>query len=109
VLVDAGIGDKLAPKEMQIYGVDRSAETLDRSLAAVGCTARDIDIVLASHLHFDHAGGFTSLVDGVLGPRFPRARYWIRRGEWEDAIHPNESRRPRSSTSSRAMVRSCRG
>jgi glyoxylase-like metal-dependent hydrolase (beta-lactamase superfamily II) len=92
VLVDAGIGDKLTPKELEIYGVDRG-ESLDRSLAQAGLTARDIDVVLATHLHFDHAGGFTSLVDGVLVPRFPRATYLIRRGEWEAATELNERTR----------------
>src|SRR5690606_31724921 len=49
--------------------------------------------VLATHLHFDHAGGFTARTDGGLVPRFPRARYLIRRGEWEDATHPHERNR----------------
>jgi glyoxylase-like metal-dependent hydrolase (beta-lactamase superfamily II) len=92
ILVDAGIGDKLTPKEIEIYGVDR-VESLDRSLARAGLTARDIDLVIATHLHFDHAGGFTSLVDGVLVPRFPRATYLIRRGEWEAATEVNERTR----------------
>jgi len=93
VIIDAGIGDKLGPKETEIYGVDRGTMHLDLSLAAAGLTARDIDVVIASHLHFDHAGGFTALVDNVLVPRFPRATYYIRRGEWEDATHPNERNR----------------
>jgi glyoxylase-like metal-dependent hydrolase (beta-lactamase superfamily II) len=92
ILIDAGLGDKMGEKEREIYGVDR-AEHLDRSLAAAGLTARDIDLVIATHLHFDHAGGFTALVDDVLLPRFPRARYVIRRGEWEDARHPHERNR----------------
>jgi glyoxylase-like metal-dependent hydrolase (beta-lactamase superfamily II) len=92
VLVDAGIGDKMSEKETEIYGIDRT-EHLDLSLAAAGLTARDIDVVIASHLHFDHAGGFTTLVDGALLPRFPRARYVIRRGEWDDAMHPHERNR----------------
>src|SRR5262245_32073440 len=92
VLIDAGIGDKLGAKEAEIYAIDRR-QHLDLSLAAAGLTARDIDIVLATHLHFDHAGGFTSIIDGVLMPRFPRARFLIRRGEWEDATHPHERNR----------------
>ena len=92
VLIDAGIGDKMSEKETEIYAIDRT-EHLDRSLAAAGLTARDIDVVIASHLHFDHAGGFTTIVDDVLVPRFPRARYVIRRGEWEDAMHPHERNR----------------
>jgi glyoxylase-like metal-dependent hydrolase (beta-lactamase superfamily II) len=92
VLIDAGVGDKLGPKEIDIYGFDR-ARHLDHALAEAGVTAADVDIVLATHLHFDHAGGFTSIVDGHLVPRFPRARYLIRRGEWEDATRPHERNR----------------
>jgi glyoxylase-like metal-dependent hydrolase (beta-lactamase superfamily II) len=92
MLIDAGAGDKLSPKEIDIYGFDRTRH-LDHALADVGLTAADIDIVLATHLHFDHAGGFTAIVDGRLVPRFPRARYLIRRGEWEDAIHAHERNR----------------
>jgi glyoxylase-like metal-dependent hydrolase (beta-lactamase superfamily II) len=92
VLIDAGVGDKLGAKESEIYAIDR-VRHLDHSLAAAGLTARDIDVVVATHLHFDHAGGFTALFDGVLVPRFPRARYVIRRGEWDDAMHPHERNR----------------
>ena len=92
VLIDAGIGDKMSAKEVEIYGIDRSMH-LDLSLAGAGLTARDIDVVIATHLHFDHVGGFTSLVDGVVRPRFPRAQYVIRRQEWDDATHPHERNR----------------
>lgn len=93
LLIDAGIGDKLDAKSANIFAVDRSV-TLDRSLAAAGLTAADIDIVLATHLHFDHAGGFTVRgADGLVRPRFPNASYVIRRGEWEDAQHPHERNR----------------
>lgn len=92
VLVDAGIGDKLSAREAEIFAVDRTRH-LDRSLAEAGLTARDIDVVIATHLHLDHAGGFTALFDGVVMPRFPNARYVIRRGEWEDATHPHERNR----------------
>jgi glyoxylase-like metal-dependent hydrolase (beta-lactamase superfamily II) len=92
VLIDAGVGEKMTAKDADIYGFDRR-ESLDRSLAAVGLTADDIDVVIASHLHFDHAGGFTTMVDGRPQPRFRRARYIVRRGEWEDATHPHERNR----------------
>src|SRR5439155_15503933 len=72
-----------------IYGVERSRH-LDHTLAEAGLGPEDIDIVLASHLHFDHAGGFTVRdAGGRVRPRFPRAQYVVRRGEWEDATHPN--------------------
>lgn len=93
LLIDAGIGDKLDPKSLDIYGVDRRRH-LDHTLADAGVAAEAIDLVLATHLHFDHAGGFTARdADGRLRPRFPRAQYVIRRGEWEDANAPNERTR----------------
>ena len=52
-----------------------------------------IDVVLATHLHFDHFGGATARVDGQIVPRFSRARYAIRAAEWQDATHPNERNR----------------
>jgi glyoxylase-like metal-dependent hydrolase (beta-lactamase superfamily II) len=56
--------------------------------------AEDVDLVIASHLHFDHAGGFTVRdSSGALRPRFPKARYVISHGEWEDATHPHERNR----------------
>jgi glyoxylase-like metal-dependent hydrolase (beta-lactamase superfamily II) len=93
MIIDAGIGGKMDAKSVDIYGVDRG-EPLGASLAAAGVQRSDIDIVLASHLHFDHAGGFTaSDSGGALRPAFPNARYLVNRGEWEDATHPHERNR----------------
>ena len=93
MIIDAGLGDKENEKFNDIYGVER-ARHLDHSLAEAGLSADDIDIVLASHLHFDHAGGFTKRDgSGRLLPRFPHAQYVVRRGEWEDATHPHERNR----------------
>ena len=58
MIIDAGMGDKENEKFHDIYGVERSRH-LDHTLAEAGLAPEDIDIVLASHLHFDHAGGFT--------------------------------------------------
>ena len=93
MIIDAGIGDKMDAKSVAIYGIDRS-RNLDHALGSVGLDADGIDIVLASHLHFDHAGGFTRRdAAGTLVPRFPRARYVARTAEWEDATHPHERNR----------------
>jgi methylmalonyl-CoA epimerase len=93
MLIDAGLGDKESPKFHSIYAADRS-RTLDHALAEAGIAPDAIDIVLASHLHFDHAGGFTTRDPrGQVIPRFPNARYVIRRGEWSDAIRPHERNR----------------
>jgi methylmalonyl-CoA epimerase len=88
MIIDAGMGDKESEKFHEIYGVER-ARHLDHTLAEAGLAPEDIEIVLATHLHFDHAGGFTVRdASGRLRPRFPRAQYIVRRGEWEDAAHP---------------------
>lgn len=93
MIVDAGCGDKMDAKSAQIYKLDRRYH-LDHSLAEAGLSAEDIDIVVASHLHFDHVGGFTAIgKDGSLVPRFPKARYIAHRAEWEDATHPHERNR----------------
>ena len=93
MIIDAGIGDKMDEKSREIYAIDR-AHHLDTALAAAGVTAADVEIVLASHLHFDHAGGFTARdASGSLVPRFPNARYVARTAEWEDATHPHERNR----------------
>jgi methylmalonyl-CoA epimerase len=93
VLIDAGCGDKMDPKLAQIYKLDRRYH-LDHSLADAGLSADDIDVVVASHLHFDHVGGFTKIgKDGAIVPRFPKAKYFAHRAEWEDATHPHERNR----------------
>ena len=93
MLIDAGLGDKENAKFYSMYAADR-ARTLDNALEQAGIAPENIDIVLASHLHFDHAGGFTVRdKSGVVRPRFPNARYVIRRGEWNDATKPHERNR----------------
>ena len=93
LLIDAGCGDKMDAKSREIYGLERAFH-LDHALAAAGVSAADVEIVLASHLHFDHVGGFTArTADGRLVPRFPNARYVAHRGEWYDATHPHERNR----------------
>jgi methylmalonyl-CoA epimerase len=93
MLIDAGLGDKESAKFYAMYAVDRS-RSLDHALAEAGIAPEDIDIVLASHLHFDHAGGFTFRDrSGAVRPRFANARYVVRRGEWNDATKPHERNR----------------
>jgi len=93
LLVDAGVGDLMDAKRVDIFGIDRR-ESLDVTLAREGLARQDIDLVLATHLHFDHAGGFTRRESsGALVPSFPRARYRISHGEWADATHPHERNR----------------
>jgi glyoxylase-like metal-dependent hydrolase (beta-lactamase superfamily II) len=92
VLVDTGMGDRWGEKEIRMYRIERSTTLLD-GLRARGLSPEDIDVVVNTHLHFDHAGGNTRLDGGRLVPTFPRARYVVQRGEWEDARHPHERNR----------------
>jgi len=97
VLVDTGVGDKESDKFMAIYGVENSPvgevgpTQLESALAEAGFAAADVDLVINSHLHFDHAGGNTRRgEDGAPVLSFPNARYVARRGEWDWAHHTNE-------------------
>ncbi|MBM3809536.1 MAG: methylmalonyl-CoA epimerase [Acidimicrobiia bacterium] len=93
MIIDAGCGDKMDAKSAAIFRLDRRYH-LDHALAEAGLAAEDIDLVVASHLHFDHVGGFTAVrQDGSVVPRFPNANYIAHRGEWEDATHPHERNR----------------
>ena len=92
MMIDCGIGDKMDAKQRDIYAVNRET-ALEDALATAGLAADGIDVVLASHLHFDHFGGATTRRGGRLEPAFPRARCVIRAAEWEDAIHPHERNR----------------
>jgi len=93
LLIDAGIGSKMDAKSVDIYAIDRR-RNITHALADVGLSAEDIHIVLASHLHFDHCGGFTTRDEsGAVRPAFAGAEYVVRAGEWEDATHPHERNR----------------
>jgi methylmalonyl-CoA epimerase len=92
LLVDCGAGDKMAPKQADIYALTRERH-LDHALSDAGLTSASIDIALPTHLHFDHFGGGTVRKQDALVPRFPNARYIIRSAEWEDATHPHERNR----------------
>lgn len=95
VLLDTGVGNKENPKFLDIYGIEASVaghrSMLDAALAAAGFSAADVRYVINSHLHFDHAGGNTSLDEGgAPAPSFPNARYFVHRGEMRYAKHTNE-------------------
>ena len=89
ILVDTGAGSKRQDKFKEAYGLN--GNKLLRNLRALGLTARDIDIVILSNLHFDHSGGCTKLDrSGNAVPTFPKAKYLIQRKCWEEATNPNE-------------------
>jgi glyoxylase-like metal-dependent hydrolase (beta-lactamase superfamily II) len=92
VLIDAGVGNKMPAKLVDIYAIDRT-RNIEHALAAAGVTADDITHVVATHLHFDHFGGATMRLDDAVVPAFRNARYLIRRDEWHDATHPHDRNR----------------
>jgi glyoxylase-like metal-dependent hydrolase (beta-lactamase superfamily II) len=93
ILVDTGFGRKLTPKECEIQGLQRPQGDLLDALQRLGLAPTDIDIVINTHLHGDHASGNTLLRNGVAVPAFPNAQYWIQRLEWADAMYPDERTR----------------
>lgn len=96
VLIDNGAGNKESDKFRQIYGLDNASETgrptrLEDGLADLGYAPDDVDIVIDTHLHFDHAGGNTHVdADGQIRLSFPRASYIVHAGELEYARTDNE-------------------
>lgn len=88
VLVETGVGhfSKFDEKEQGFFSF--SQHWLLDSLQAIGVERESIDFVILTHLHFDHAGGGT-IADGKGGfaPTFPRAKYVVQQGEWEDAVN----------------------
>lgn len=89
ILVDTGVGEKIDEKFGEIYKVDKSKDLI-RSLEDAGLSPENIDYVINTHLHFDHAGGNTRVKGENIVPSFPDAEHVIQRGEWEDALNPNE-------------------
>jgi glyoxylase-like metal-dependent hydrolase (beta-lactamase superfamily II) len=88
VLVETGMGNKLSSRMVKFYG--QPAQLLD-SLAAGGIAPEDVDIVINSHLHFDHCGWNTVRdKNGKFVATFPRAKYYAPEGEWQYARRPSE-------------------
>jgi len=87
VLIETGIGNKLAERMVKIYG--QPAKLLD-NLAAAGISREDFDIVINTHLHFDHCGWNTMRQGGKVVPTFPRAKYYVQEGEWQYGRRPSE-------------------
>lgn len=92
ILVDTGIGSKEPENLKEIYGL--KCNKLITSLRALGLSVRQIDMVILTHLHFDHAGGATKIDrTGRATPTFPKAKYIIQKSCWEEASKPNERTR----------------
>src|SRR5277367_236588 len=90
ILIETGIGNKLPDKMAKIYG--QPAQLLE-NLAASGIAPGDVDIVINSHLHFDHCGWNTVRRGDKFIATFPKAKYYAQHGEWEHA-HQNQRDSP---------------
>jgi len=88
VLVETGMGNRLSERMIKFYG---QPALLLKNLSAGGVAPEDIDIVINTHLHFDHCG-WNTVRDraGTIVPTFPRAKYYAPEGEWQYAHRPSE-------------------
>lgn len=94
IIVDTGYGTKLPEKMQRILKLTRTNGGLVEGLARLGVQPGDVNLVIDTHLHGDHAGGNTRYQDdGTVTAVFPNAEYVAQRREYMDAAHPNERTR----------------
>lgn len=89
VLVESGLGDKWDDRSRDMYAI-AGAPRLEESLRRLGVSPEDVDALVLSHLHFDHAGGATRRIGGAVVPAFPNAALYVQAAELAHARAPNE-------------------
>ncbi len=89
ILVETGAGDKFDAKQRDIFAFEGDSRLPDK-LVARGVRPEQIELVINTHLHFDHCGWNTRRLSDKLVPTFPNARYVVQRGEHEHARRPTE-------------------
>lgn len=87
-LIDSGIGNKLNEKQIRNYGVT-SKWNVEESLSELGLSTSQIDGVIMTHLHFDHASGLTKFEGEQLISTFPNATIYVSQIEWDEMRNPN--------------------
>lgn len=93
VLIDTGIGNKFEQKHVEIYKIRKQTDLITE-LKILSLEPQDIDVVILSHLHFDHCGYNTVFNSGKLKPLFNKAKYFIQKAEWDYALSPDERSAP---------------
>jgi Zn-dependent hydrolases, including glyoxylases len=89
LLIDSGIGnEKFTDKQLRNYGITEQSKIV-ASLGELGLTTNDIDYILMTHLHFDHACGLTRWQDDQLIPTFASATILVSQVEWDEMRDPN--------------------
>lgn len=88
-LIDTGIGNgNLTEKQKRNFGV-REESKVKENLAELELTEEDIDVILMTHMHFDHASGLTRIENGKYVSVFPNAAIYVNETEWEEVRNPN--------------------
>ena len=89
IVVDTGVGSKDVDGMREDYGLGPSR--LVKNLKNMGISTNQVDVVILTHLHFDHCGGCTKLDrTGTLVPTFPKAKHYVQRECWDEALKPSE-------------------
>jgi glyoxylase-like metal-dependent hydrolase (beta-lactamase superfamily II) len=91
ILVDTGAGSKWSPEEAERYAIEVRPAAIADHLATLGRAPADVTDVIVTHLHFDHNGGLCDWVNAPGGEtrlRYPQARHWLHRRQWEHAARP---------------------
>lgn len=93
ILIETGVGNRLSEMELSRMNMPQQPPPMPDILAGLGIDPERVDLVVNTHLHFDHCGGNTIERGGCYLPAFPRARYVTQRGEWEHAReqHPRDA------------------
>jgi len=90
ILVDTGNGTKWSEKLKHIYNINTDRYNIQSGLSKLDIKPEDITDVICTHLHFDHVGGNTSIINGKIQPTFENAKYWISQNNWTLANNPTQ-------------------
>jgi len=90
ILVDTGCGTKLSAEYRKEYGIEVQPPNPDLLLAEYDIDSSQITDVILSHLHFDHCGGSTTLINDNIVPAFPNAMYYVQSEQWTEGLNPHE-------------------